>query len=119
MPEVRYFGNFQMSDISLLDRIPYSTSFQSISNQDVPADALEDAAAPEGKEADEGPKVGCVDVLHVSHRHLFSLTCAVYVTVIGLCDFRLRYYDLLKPVHVTRVAWIVATYDANPNKLES
>ena len=88
MPEVRYFGNFQMSDISLLDRIPYSTSFQSISNQDVPADALEDAAAPEGKEADEGPKVGCVDVLHVSHRHLFSLTCAVYVTVIGLCDFR-------------------------------
>ena len=78
MPEVRYFGNFQMSDISLLDRIPYSTSFQSISNQDVPADALEDAAAPEGKEADEGPKVGCVDVLHVSHRHLFSLTCACY-----------------------------------------
>ena len=72
MPEVRYFGNFQMSDISLLDRIPYFTSFQS--NQDVPADALEDAAAPEGKEADEGPKVGCVHVLHVSHRHLFSLT---------------------------------------------
>ena len=73
MPEVRYFGNFQMSDISLLDRIPYSTSFQSISNQDVPADALEDAAAPKSKEADEGAKVGRVDVLHVRHRHLFPL----------------------------------------------
>ena len=41
----------------------------SISHQDISADALEDTAAPKAKEADEGAKVGRVDVLHVRHSH--------------------------------------------------
>ena len=49
----------------------------SISHQDISADALEDTSAPKSKEADEGPKVGRVDVLHVRHRHLFNLCTSV------------------------------------------
>lgn len=45
----------------------------SISHQDISADAFEDTAAPKSKEPDEGAKVGRVDVLHVRHRHLFPL----------------------------------------------
>ena len=49
----------------------------SIPHQNISADALEDTAAPKSKEADEGAKVGRVDVLHVRHRHLLNLVASV------------------------------------------
>ena len=54
--------------IACLDKIPH---------QNISADALEDTSAPKSKEADEGAKVGRVDVLHVRHRHLLNLVASV------------------------------------------
>ena len=73
----------------------------SISHQDISADAFEDAAAPESKEADEGAKVGRVDVLHVRHRHPLQPVhvCHPHVHV--------RHRHLLKPGHVTLLLQLV------------
>ena len=54
-----------MEDMYCLNKL----QLVSISHQDISADALEDTSAPKSKEADEGAKVGSVDVLHVRHRH--------------------------------------------------
>ena len=66
----------------------------SISHQDISADAFEDAAAPETKQADEGAKVGRVHVLHVRHRH-------------PLEPVHIRHRHLLKPGHVTLLLQLV------------
>ena len=66
----------------------------SISHQDISADAFEDAAAPESKQADEGAKVGRVYVLHVCHRH-------------PLEPVHVRHRHLLKPGHVTLLLQLV------------
>ena len=68
-----------------------------ISHQDISTDALEDAASPKSKEADEGAKVGRMDVLHVRHRHLLPRQ------PVDVSDV------------VTPLAQLVATVGANPN----
>ena len=70
-------------------------------HQDISADAFEDAAAPETKQADEGAKVGSVDVLHVRHRHPLEPVHVRHPHV------HVRHRHLLKPGHVTLLLQLV------------